>query len=71
MDSRIIVMSATNQNQKTEPDSLRVTETGEGKFEIEWDPNDPRWSWMNDLTEEELQTMMTQAIQISLAQYDS
>lgn len=63
-------MNATNQNQESNKDSLKVTQVSDGSFEIEWDRNDPRWSWMNDLTEEEVQTMMIEAIKNAVENYD-
>lgn len=43
-------------------DSLNVTETENGGLEISWDSNDPKYSWMNDLTEEEVQGMIKRAL---------
>lgn len=40
-------------------DSLKVTET-EGGFEIQWDPEDPKWSFLNYLSQEELNEMLTE-----------
>ena len=53
-------MSATNPNQ--EIDSLKVTENEDGSFTLDWDPQDPKWSWMNNLTQKEIQVIMEQAI---------
>lgn len=59
-----------NQNNLTNKDSLVVKEVSPGRFELEWDQNDPRWSWMNDLTEEQIQTIVMQAIDTHLENYD-
>lgn len=59
-----------DQNNLTSKDSLVVKEVSSGRFELEWDPNDPRWSWMNDLTQEEIQTIVMQAIDTHLENYD-
>lgn len=40
-------------------DSLKVTETEDG-FEIQWDPEDPKWSFLNYLSQEELNEMLTE-----------
>ena len=40
-------------------DSLKVTETKDG-FEIQWDPEDPKWSFLNYLSQEELNKMLTE-----------
>lgn len=53
-------MSATNQNQ--EIDSLTVTENADGSFEMNWDKEDPKWSWLNGLTSKEIQVIVEQAI---------
>jgi len=43
-------------------DSLKVNKNDDGTFAIEWDRNDPNWSWLNGLTEEQIQIIMKQAI---------
>jgi hypothetical protein len=53
-------MSATNPNQ--EIDSLKITENEDGSFTIDWDPQDPKWSWLNGLTSKEIQVIVEQAI---------
>lgn len=46
-----------------ENDSFKVTETEDGGLELSWDKDDPKWSWANDLTEEELKRIIAKAIQ--------
>lgn len=55
-------------SQPTPPmkDSLKLTENADGTFEIEWDPEDQKWNWLNDKTSEEITAIMTEAIQLSL-----
>ena len=53
-------MSATNQNQ--EIDSLKITENADGTFTMDWDKEDPKWSWMNSLTSAEIQVIVQQAV---------
>lgn len=53
-------MSATNQNQ--ENDSLKMTQNEDGSFTMDWNPEDPKWSWLNGLTENEIQVIVEQAI---------
>ena len=37
----------------TTEDSLTVNfDEQTGEIQLDWDQNDPRWSWMNDLTSE-------------------
>jgi hypothetical protein len=61
-------MSATNQNQ--EIDTLSVKENPDGSFEITWDKNDPKWSFMNGLTNEQVQIIIKQAINEELQNRD-
>ena len=61
-------MSATNQNQ--EIDSLKLVENADGTFQMEWDKEDPKWSWMNNLTSAEIQVIMEQAIKEELNRND-
>ena len=53
-------MSATNQNQ--EIDTLKISENADGSFTMDWDKEDPNWSWMNSLTSSEIQIIIQQAI---------
>jgi len=46
----------------TSEDSLKVTENDDGTLGIEWDPNDPQYSFLNDMTQEELNAFFTRAI---------
>ena len=43
-------------------DSLKVTQNEDGSFTLDWDKNDPEWSWMNNLTSKELQEIVEQVI---------
>lgn len=54
-------MNVTNQNP--ENDSLKIIQNEDGSFTMDWDPNDPKWSWLNQLTTKEIQIMIKQAIQ--------
>jgi hypothetical protein len=52
-------------------DGLKVDVNEEtGEINLEWDPEDPRWSFLNGLTEEELSDMMMDAIKRRLEQED-
>ena len=42
---------------------LTVTENDNGSFTLEWDENDPRYSFLNGLSEEQITEMITQALQ--------
>jgi len=53
-------------------DGLKVDFNEEtSEINLEWDPEDPRWSFLNGLTEEELTTMMMDAIKRRLEEEDN
>ena len=60
-------MSATNPNQ--EIDTLKITENADGSFSMEWDKDDPKWSWLNNLTSKEISIIVQQAIQEELKRH--
>jgi len=43
-------------------DTLKITENEDGTFSMDWDPQDPKWSWLNGLTSKEIQVIVEQAI---------
>ena len=43
-------------------DSLKISQNEDGSFTMDWDPQDPRWSFLNGLTSKEVQVIMEQAI---------
>jgi hypothetical protein len=43
-------------------DSLKISKNNDGSFTCEWDRNDPNWKFMNDLTSEEIETIVQEAI---------
>ena len=53
-----------------EDDGLKITEMPDGSLQIEWNPEDPRWSIFNAMTQEELQNFMTEALQNKLRDDD-
>jgi len=54
----------------TAEDSLKVSQNEDGSFTIEWDKQDSRWSWLNGLTQKEIQVIMEQAIKDYLDELD-
>ena len=48
--------------------SLNINQNKDGSYTIEWDKNDPEWSWMNNLTSKEVQGIMKKAIQLDQKQ---
>ena len=43
-------------------DSLKIHQNEDGSFSLEWDKEDPKWNWLNDLTSKEIEVMLEQAI---------
>ena len=54
-------MNVTNQNQGNN-DTLSIVQNKDGSYTIDWDPQDPMWSWLNNLTSKEIQIIIQQAI---------
>ena len=52
-------------------DSLSVKENPDGSFLISWDDKDPKWSFMNGLTDKQVQIIMEQAIKNYLEDLDT
>jgi hypothetical protein len=46
----------------TADESLKISQNEDGSFTMDWDPQDPRWSFLNGLTSKEVQVIMEQAI---------
>ena len=45
-------------------DSLKIKQNNDGSFTAEWDKQDPTWKWMNNLTTEEIQCIIKEAIRV-------
>ena len=43
-------------------DSLKINQNNDGSFTAEWDKLDPNWKWLNNLTTEEIQSIIEKAI---------
>ena len=41
---------------------LNIIENPDGSFAFEWDPKDERWSWLNDLTDDQIKTIIEERI---------
>jgi len=45
-------------------DSLKIEyDEDTHELRIDWDKNDPQWAFLNDLTDEDIQTILAQGIQ--------
>ena len=60
-------MSVINPNQ--EIDTLKISENADGSFTMDWDKDDPKWSWMNSLTYAEIQVIVKQAVEEELKRH--
>ena len=54
----------------TADDSLKVSQNEDGSFTMEWDKQDSRWSWLNGLTQKEIQVIVRQAVQDYLDEFE-
>ena len=39
-------------------DSLKISQNKDGSLSVEWDKKDPKWNFLNNLTSNEIQTMV-------------
>ena len=62
MNSKRSKNVVSNLKKMDASDSLKITQNEDGSFTMDWDPQDPKWSWMNGLTQKEIQVIMEQAI---------
>jgi hypothetical protein len=44
--------------------SLKVVQNPDGSYELLWDKQDPDWAFLNNLTSDQIQIMIQQAIQM-------
>lgn len=43
-------------------DSLEINKNEDGSYTLTWDREDPKWSFLNGMTAEEIQTLLEEAI---------
>jgi hypothetical protein len=55
---------------KIDESGLNIIENADGTFQMEWDKGDPRWSWLNGLTDSEIKVIVEQAIKEELQRRD-
>lgn len=41
---------------------LNIIENPDGSIAFEWDPKDPRWNWMNGLTDSQIKSIIEDTI---------
>ena len=42
---------------------LIIIQNEDGCLSFEWDPNDTRWSWLNGLTDQEIKSIIEDAVE--------
>jgi hypothetical protein len=47
-----------SDNVELHPSGLNIIQNPDGSYCFEWNPNDPRWNWMNSLTDDQIQNIM-------------
>ena len=55
----------------TRSDSLKVTENDDGSFDVSWDTDDPTWSFLNDMTKEQINEWFNNAVKEGLKRYEN
>lgn len=53
-------------DEPTIGDSLVITENEDGSLRIQWDSEDPRYEFLNHLTEEQIHDMLKEAMREAL-----
>jgi len=48
--------------KNAEEDSLEIFQNEDGSFLMEWDKEDPKWSFLNELTPEEIQSIIERGL---------
>ena len=46
--------------------SLKINQNDNGSFTVEWDKKDPDWMFLNNLTSEQIQDMISEVIKDDL-----
>tara|TARA_Y100001937_G_scaffold31660_1_gene45369 strand:- start:220 stop:390 length:171 start_codon:yes stop_codon:yes gene_type:complete len=46
--------------------SLKINQNDNGSFTVEWDKKDPDWMFLNNLTSEQIQSMISDIIKDDL-----
>jgi hypothetical protein len=54
------------EEKELHPTGLNIIQNPDGSIAFEWDPKDERWNWMNGLTDEQIKTIIEEAIDLKL-----
>lgn len=55
---------------ETVDDGLKITENENGTFTLEWDVNDSKWSILNELSEDQIQSLITEGLFRMMQEYE-
>jgi len=47
-------------------DGLKVTQNEDNTFTLEWDKEDPKWSFLNNLTSKEITAIIEEAVRMDV-----
>jgi len=50
------------ENKQLHESGLNIIQNPDGSYAFEWDPKDERWSWMNELTDGQIKSMIEETI---------
>ncbi len=49
-------------NKEIHSSGLNIIQNPDGSFVLEWDPKDPRWDWLNGMSDEEITTIIEKLV---------
>jgi len=58
-----IMQNKLKDNLKIKKESLQVKQNKDGSFTFEWDKNDPSYKFLNNLTQEQIQSIILSDMQ--------
>ena len=58
MNKTSIMQNKLKNNSNLKNESLQVKQNKDGSFTFEWDKNDPSYKFLNDLTQEQIQSII-------------
>lgn len=58
-----IMQNKLKNNLKMKKESLQVKQNKDGSFTFEWDKNDPSYKFLNNLTQEQIQSIILSDMQ--------
>jgi hypothetical protein len=49
-------------NNQLHESGLNIIQNSDGSYAFEWDPKDERWSWMNNLTDNQIKSTIEELL---------